>query len=105
MRINYNKKGLHSGTADAYFDTYDDSQLAMKRHREQMGSRYIELFYDGKTRGGVNVGGGGGNGGGGGGGSGMGVGGMGSGGGVGVGGGNGNGNNGGGGGGGFSRRI
>lgn len=104
MRINYNKKGLHSGTADAYFDTYDDSQLAMKRHREQMGSRYIELFYDGKTRGGVNVGGGGGNGGGGGGG-GMGVGGMGSGGGVGVGGGNGNGNNGGGGGGGFSRRI
>lgn len=101
MRINYNKKGLHSGTADAYFDTYDDSQLAMKRHREQMGSRYIELFYDGKTRGGVNVGGGGGNGGGGGGG--MGVGGMGSGGGVGVGGNNGN--NGGGGGGGFSRRI
>lgn len=98
MRINYNKKGLHSGTADAYFDTYDDSQLAMKRHREQMGSRYIELFYDGKTRGGVNIGGGGnGNGGGV-----MG----GGGGGIGVGGGNGNGNNGGGGGGGgFSRRI
>lgn len=104
MRINYNKKGLHSGTADAYFDTYDDSQLAMKRHREQMGSRYIELFYDGKTRGGVNVGGGGG-GGGGGNGNGGGV--MGGGGGgIGVGGGNGNGNNGGGGGGGgFSRRI
>ncbi|KAH8295334.1 hypothetical protein KR018_010064 [Drosophila ironensis] len=90
VRINYNKKGLHSGTADAYFDTYDDSQMAMKRHREQMGSRYIELFYDGKTRGGPN----GNNGGGGGGGS-SGGGGMG-------GGGNGGGN---GGGGNFSRRI
>ncbi|XP_032576574.1 heterogeneous nuclear ribonucleoprotein H3 isoform X1 [Drosophila sechellia] len=66
VRINYNKKGLHSGTADAYFDTYEDSQVAMKRHREQMGSRYIELFYDGKTRGGLNGGEhGGGNGGGG----------------------------------------
>eukprot|EP00099_Drosophila_melanogaster_P022601 NP_650120.1 glorund, isoform A [Drosophila melanogaster] len=65
VRINYNKKGLHSGTADAYFDTYEDSQVAMKRHREQMGSRYIELFYDGKTRG-LNGGEhGGGNGGGG----------------------------------------
>ncbi|EDW97654.1 heterogeneous nuclear ribonucleoprotein H3 isoform X1 [Drosophila yakuba] len=86
VRINYNKKGLHSGTADAYFDTYEDSQVAMKRHREQMGSRYIELFYDGKTRGGPNGNNGGGNGGGGGGGM---------------------GNNGGGGGGGgnFSRRI
>ncbi|XP_034115512.2 heterogeneous nuclear ribonucleoprotein F isoform X1 [Drosophila albomicans] len=93
VRINYNKKGLHSGTADAYFDTYDDSQLAMKRHREQMGSRYIELFYDGKTRGGVNVGGGGG-------GNGGGNGGGGGGGGIGIGGGNN-----GGGGGGFSRRI
>ncbi|EDV43260.1 uncharacterized protein Dana_GF16612, isoform A [Drosophila ananassae] len=87
VRINYNKKGLHSGTADAYFDTYEDSQMAMKRHREQMGSRYIELFYDGKTRGGSN-----GNNGGGGGGLGN----------------NGGGNGGGGGGGGggnFSRRI
>ncbi|XP_023159798.2 heterogeneous nuclear ribonucleoprotein H3 isoform X2 [Drosophila hydei] len=94
VRINYNKKGLHSGTADAYFDTYDDSQLAMKRHREQMGSRYIELFYDGKTRGGVNIGGGG-----------AGVGGVG--GSVGIGAGNNSGGSGGGagGGGGFSRRI
>ncbi|KAH8337232.1 heterogeneous nuclear ribonucleoprotein H2 [Drosophila kikkawai] len=90
VRINYNKKGLHSGTADAYFDTYEDSQVAMKRHREQMGSRYIELFYDGKTRGGVNVNNGGGNNGGNGGGN----------------GGGGMGNNGGGNGGGnFSRRI
>ncbi|XP_022215888.1 heterogeneous nuclear ribonucleoprotein H3 isoform X1 [Drosophila obscura] len=85
VRINYNKKGLHSGTADAYFDTYEDSQIAMKRHREQMGSRYIELFYDGKTRGGANGNGGGGN--------------------VGGGGGGGAGNNGGGGNGNFSRRI
>ncbi|XP_026849128.1 heterogeneous nuclear ribonucleoprotein F [Drosophila persimilis] len=88
VRINYNKKGLHSGTADAYFDTYEDSQIAMKRHREQMGSRYIELFYDGKTRGGANGNGGGGNGNGGGGNNG----------GGGGGGGNGGGGN-------FSRRI
>ncbi|XP_002137931.1 heterogeneous nuclear ribonucleoprotein F isoform X1 [Drosophila pseudoobscura] len=86
VRINYNKKGLHSGTADAYFDTYEDSQIAMKRHREQMGSRYIELFYDGKTRGGANGNGGGGNGNGG-------------------GGNNGGGGGGNGGGGNFSRRI
>ncbi|XP_034663624.1 heterogeneous nuclear ribonucleoprotein H3 isoform X1 [Drosophila subobscura] len=89
VRINYNKKGLHSGTADAYFDTYEDSQIAMKRHREQMGSRYIELFYDGKTRGGANGNGGGSNGGGGGG--------------VGSAGNSAGGNNGGGGN--FSRRI
>ncbi|XP_017143864.1 heterogeneous nuclear ribonucleoprotein H2 isoform X1 [Drosophila miranda] len=86
VRINYNKKGLHSGTADAYFDTYEDSQIAMKRHREQMGSRYIELFYDGKTRGGANGNGGGGNG-------------------NGDGGNNGGGGGGNGGGGNFSRRI
>ncbi|XP_068156544.1 LOW QUALITY PROTEIN: heterogeneous nuclear ribonucleoprotein H2 [Drosophila tropicalis] len=93
VRINYNKKGLHSGTADAYFDTYEDSQLAMKRHREQMGSRYIELFYDGKSRGGMNAGGGNGGDGNGGGGH------FGN-----NGGGNFGGNNGGGGGN-FSRRI
>lgn len=51
VRINYNEKNRHSGTADVYFDTYDDAQKAMKRHREQMGSRYIELFFDGKVKG------------------------------------------------------
>ncbi|XP_020717001.1 heterogeneous nuclear ribonucleoprotein F [Ceratitis capitata] len=58
VRVNFNKKGLHSGTADVYFDTYEDAQLAMKRHREQMGSRYIELFFDGKSKVGNNGGGG-----------------------------------------------
>lgn len=42
----------------------------MKRHREKMGSRYIELFYDGKIKGDNNYNAGGGNNGGGGGGGG-----------------------------------
>lgn len=54
IQINFNKKGLHSGTADVYFDTYEDAQLAMKRHKDQMGSRYIELFFDGKMKPGGN---------------------------------------------------
>lgn len=70
MRINYNDRNRHSGTADVFFDTYDDAQRAMKRHREKMGSRYIELFYDGKIKGDNNYNAGGGNNGGGGGGGG-----------------------------------
>lgn len=69
MRINFNERNRHSGTADVYFDTYEDAQKAMKRQREKIGSRYIELFYDGKIKGDGNYnngGGGGGNGGGGG---------------------------------------
>ncbi|XP_017490061.1 PREDICTED: heterogeneous nuclear ribonucleoprotein H isoform X2 [Rhagoletis zephyria] len=63
VRVNFNKKGLHSGTADVFFESYEDAQLAMKRHREQMGSRYIELFFDGKTKvGNIQSGGGGGGG-------------------------------------------
>lgn len=56
IKIIYNNKGLHSGSADALFDSHDEAVLAMKKHREQMGNRYIELFFDGKTnnRGGNN---------------------------------------------------
>ncbi|XP_039961287.1 heterogeneous nuclear ribonucleoprotein H3 isoform X4 [Bactrocera tryoni] len=61
VRVNFNKSGLHSGTADVFFETYEDAQLAMKRHRDQMGSRYIELFFDGKTKAGNAKSGGGGN--------------------------------------------
>ncbi|XP_055373790.1 heterogeneous nuclear ribonucleoprotein H [Condylostylus longicornis] len=50
VEIIYNSKGLHSGTAKAFFETHEESQLAMKKHRKQMGNRYIELFYDGKLR-------------------------------------------------------
>ncbi|XP_011210271.2 heterogeneous nuclear ribonucleoprotein H3 isoform X2 [Bactrocera dorsalis] len=64
VRVNFNKSGLHSGTADVFFETYEDAQLAMKRHRDQMGSRYIELFFDGKTKAGNTKSGGGSGGGG-----------------------------------------
>ncbi|XP_075145630.1 heterogeneous nuclear ribonucleoprotein glorund isoform X2 [Haematobia irritans] len=61
VRIIYNDKNRHSGTAEACFETYEDAQRAMKRHREQMGSRYIELFFNGKSKSGGGGGGGGGN--------------------------------------------
>lgn len=43
-QVLFNNNGRHTGEADAYFATISDAMQAMKRHKDKMGSRYIELF-------------------------------------------------------------
>lgn len=55
--IIYNNRGRHSGEADAFFGSHEEALLAMKCDKGKMGSRYIELFYNGKDNKGRNMGG------------------------------------------------
>ncbi|VDO08073.1 unnamed protein product [Rodentolepis nana] len=46
VQIHYNVQGRPNGEADAEFATHDEACEAMKKDREKIGSRYIELFLE-----------------------------------------------------------
>uniref|UniRef100_A0A5K3FKE3 RRM domain-containing protein n=2 Tax=Mesocestoides corti TaxID=53468 RepID=A0A5K3FKE3_MESCO len=51
INIHYNAQGRPTGEADAEFATHDEAKEAMKKDRERIGTRYIELFLESVPRG------------------------------------------------------
>ena len=46
--ILHNDDGRPSGTARISFDTADDARAAMKKNKDYIGERYVELHMDGE---------------------------------------------------------
>jgi len=49
VHIHYGGDGRPSGQADVVFGSAQEAKMAMTKHKQNMQSRYVELFYDGVT--------------------------------------------------------
>ena len=49
VHIQYGGDGRPSGQADVVFGSAQEAKMAMTKHKQNMQSRYVELFYDGVT--------------------------------------------------------
>merc|ERR1719513_56682 len=49
VQIHYGGDGRPNGQADVVFGSAQEAKMAMTKHKQNMQSRYVELFYDGVT--------------------------------------------------------
>lgn len=49
--MHFGQDGRPNGQADAVFGSFDEATNAMTKHKQNMQSRYVELFYDGPYHG------------------------------------------------------
>jgi RNA recognition motif-containing protein len=54
VEITYDDRRRHAGEANVFFTTIEEIDEAMKKHKEMMGSRWIELFFKGFVTGSNN---------------------------------------------------
>merc|ERR1740137_440871 len=47
VQIQFGGDGRPSGQADVIFGSAQEAKMAMTKHKQNMQSRYVELFYDG----------------------------------------------------------